>query len=100
MIRNHECGQKDTKEPSRRCKPMCSANRHPIVLACAVMLFGGLPSAGQTHEVPMSHKQNAQSQEQATRTAIDGFNEAFNRHDADALAEHLTDDTIFEDTSP
>jgi len=28
------------------------------------------------------------------------FNEAFNRHDADALAEWLTDDTIFEDTSP
>ena len=27
----------------------------------------------------MSHEQNAQSQEQATRTAIDKFNEAFNR---------------------
>ena len=31
---------------------------------------------------------------------IDRFNDAFNRHDADALALLLTDDTVFEDTSP
>jgi ketosteroid isomerase-like protein len=37
---------------------------------------------------------------QATRKVIDRFNEAFNRHDADALASWLTDDTVFEDTSP
>jgi uncharacterized protein (TIGR02246 family) len=36
----------------------------------------------------------------ATRSVIDRFNEAFNRHDADALAPLLTDDTVFEDTSP
>ncbi|MGC2421690.1 MAG: nuclear transport factor 2 family protein [Candidatus Acidiferrales bacterium] len=41
-----------------------------------------------------------QLQEQATRKAIDRFNEAFNRRDADALAGLLTDDTVFEDTSP
>jgi ketosteroid isomerase-like protein len=35
-----------------------------------------------------------------TRAAIDRFNDAFNRHDADALALCLTDDTVFEDTSP
>ena len=35
-----------------------------------------------------------------TRMVIDRFNEAFNRHDADALAPLLTDDTVFEDTSP
>jgi ketosteroid isomerase-like protein len=35
-----------------------------------------------------------------TREVIDRFNEAFNRHDADALAALLTDDTVFEDTSP
>jgi|HubBroStandDraft_3_1064219.scaffolds.fasta_scaffold155669_2 ketosteroid isomerase-like protein len=40
------------------------------------------------------------SEEQATRKVIDSFNEVFNRHDADALAELLTDDTVFEDTSP
>jgi ketosteroid isomerase-like protein len=31
---------------------------------------------------------------------IDRFNQAFNRHNADALAPLLTDDTVFEDTSP
>ena len=35
-----------------------------------------------------------------TAEVIDRFNEAFNRHDADALAPLLTDDTVFEDTSP
>jgi ketosteroid isomerase-like protein len=48
----------------------------------------------------MTHEQNAQSEEQSTRKTIDRFNEAFNRHDADALATVLTDDTVFEDTSP
>ncbi len=37
---------------------------------------------------------------ESTRTAIERFSEAFNSQDADALAELLTDDTIFEDTSP
>jgi ketosteroid isomerase-like protein len=41
-----------------------------------------------------------QSQEQLTRTTIDNFNDAFNRHDVDALAGLLTDDTVFENTSP
>jgi len=36
----------------------------------------------------------------STRTTIDKFNEAFNRHDADAVAALLTEDTVFEDTSP
>jgi steroid delta-isomerase-like uncharacterized protein len=35
-----------------------------------------------------------------TRDVVDRFNEAFNRHDADALAPLLTEDTVFEDTSP
>jgi ketosteroid isomerase-like protein len=48
----------------------------------------------------MSYEQNVQLQDRATRTTIDSFNEAFNRHDADALAALLTDDTVFEDTSP
>jgi ketosteroid isomerase-like protein len=48
----------------------------------------------------MSYKTGVQSTEQATREAVDKFNEAFNRHDADRLAEFLTDDTVFEDTSP
>ena len=48
----------------------------------------------------MVDKSGTTSQEQATRTTIDRFNEAFNRHNADALAALLTEDTLFEDTSP
>jgi ketosteroid isomerase-like protein len=40
------------------------------------------------------------SEEQNTRSIINSFNEAFNRHDAEALQELLTEDTVFEDTSP
>jgi ketosteroid isomerase-like protein len=36
----------------------------------------------------------------ATRTTVDRFNEAFAQHDTDTLALLLTDDTVFEDTSP
>ena len=48
----------------------------------------------------MNNNRIANSTEQATRSAIDKFNDAFNRHDADSLAAFLTDDTVFEDTSP
>jgi ketosteroid isomerase-like protein len=47
----------------------------------------------------MNHE-SAASADEATRAAVDHFNEAFNRHDADALAALLTEDTVFEDTSP
>jgi ketosteroid isomerase-like protein len=77
-----------------------SANLHAAIVVCAVLLFGGLGSAGGTHEVSMTYDQNVQLQDQATRTTIDSFNEVFNRHDADRLAALLTDDTVFEDTSP
>ena len=42
----------------------------------------------------------AQTADATTRMVVDRFNEAFNRHDADALALLLTGDTVFEDTSP
>ena len=45
-------------------------------------------------------KTEGNSQEQGTRETIDRFNDAFNRHDANAVAALLTDDTVFEDTSP
>lgn len=38
--------------------------------------------------------------EHTTRAVIDSFNDAFNRHDSDSLEALLTDDTVFEDTSP
>jgi ketosteroid isomerase-like protein len=48
----------------------------------------------------MRHEPNVPSQELATRTAIDRFNVAFNAHDTYGLAALLTEDTVFEDTSP
>jgi ketosteroid isomerase-like protein len=48
----------------------------------------------------MSKPQAVDASAQSTRVTIDRFNDAFNRHDADALAALLTDDTVFEDTSP
>jgi len=48
----------------------------------------------------MTSKQNPSSSSESTRVVIDRFNEIFNKHDADALALLLTDDTVFENTSP
>ena len=49
----------------------------------------------------MNFAQNtAATSAQTTRMVIERFNEACNRHDADALERLLTDDTVFEDTSP
>ena len=47
----------------------------------------------------MTPEQDAMRPAQTTRLVIDRFNEAFNRHDANALAAWLTDDTVYEDTS-
>jgi len=48
----------------------------------------------------MTFEETPQTGQLTTRVVVDRFNEAFNRHDADALAALLTDDTVFEDTSP
>jgi len=48
----------------------------------------------------MNSEQKTQPAAPTTRMVVDRFNEVFNRHDADALAAWLTDDTVFEDTSP
>jgi ketosteroid isomerase-like protein len=75
-------------------------NRHIFVVACAGIILASLALAAKTQTVVAMRERDKQSSEQATRAAIDRFNEAFNRHDADALAALLTDDTVFEDTSP
>ena len=62
-----------------------------------MLLFTNLCSS---QEKAMGDKSGTTSQEQATRATIDRFNDAFNRHDADSLAGLLTEDTVFEDTSP
>ena len=64
------------------------AKNSSLIAACAAILL--LSSSAQT---PQNGKLTA-------RVVIARFNEAFNRHDADALAPLLTDDTVFEDTSP
>ena len=48
----------------------------------------------------MKDGQNLPLQEQETRAVIDNFNDVFNQHDVNALAALLTDDTVFENTSP
>ena len=50
--------------------------------------------------MPMTSDRSSLTEAQTTRMVIDRFNEAFNQHDADAVAQLLTDDTVFEDTSP
>ena len=74
---------------------MRSANRLPDAPPPpgATVLFGGFLSTGHSREVPVS-PQNAPSQEENTHRVINNFNEAFNRHDADALSAFLTDDTV------
>jgi ketosteroid isomerase-like protein len=36
----------------------------------------------------------------ASRTAVERFNEAFNRHDVDAIMSWMTEDCVFENTRP
>ncbi|MSO24128.1 MAG: nuclear transport factor 2 family protein [Acidobacteria bacterium] len=40
------------------------------------------------------------SQSIATLESLRRFNEAFNRHDVDAVTESMTDDCVFENTNP
>jgi ketosteroid isomerase-like protein len=37
---------------------------------------------------------------ESTRTVIEQFNEAFNRHDVDAIMRCMTEDCVFENTRP
>jgi ketosteroid isomerase-like protein len=55
---------------------------------------------GAVGPMPMVSEKNPRMTSSTTRRVIDRFNEAFNQHDADVLAPLLTDDTVFEDTSP
>jgi ketosteroid isomerase-like protein len=48
----------------------------------------------------MKNQQNVRSEEEAARATVDQFNEAFNQHNIDGVAKLLTEDTVFEDTSP
>jgi ketosteroid isomerase-like protein len=56
--------------------------------------MGHSPAYAPTEEVCMS------GTAAATREVIERFNEAFNRHDVDAVMALMTDDVVFENTSP
>jgi ketosteroid isomerase-like protein len=76
------------------------AKKPILTAACTAVLFfsSSVPRVAQS--TPMTFADTPQSMGLTTRAVVDRFNEAFNRHDADAVASLLTDDTVFEDTSP
>lgn len=76
------------------------ANCRVFVAACAAVVCFASMAARGANGMAMNSEQNPATSAQTTRMVVDRFNEAFNRHDADALALVLTDDTVFEDTSP
>jgi ketosteroid isomerase-like protein len=72
--------------------------RRVFLAGCAALAFAfGIREA---REAPMMTEQENKTDERETRKVIERFNDAFNRHDAEALAAALTEDTVFEDTSP
>jgi len=77
--------------------------KEPILaaaFACAAVLFFSLSMPRRAQSTPMTLEDVPQSLDLTTRAFVDRFNEAFNRYDAEAVASLLTDDTVFEDTSP
>jgi ketosteroid isomerase-like protein len=68
-----------------------------LIASAAVVFCAAVVSRTASRAHAQSSPPNA---DLATRTVINRFNEAFNRHDPDAVAALLTEDTVFEDTSP
>jgi ketosteroid isomerase-like protein len=62
-----------------------------LIVTCIALMFF-------TSATP--RRLDAQTADAKTRVVVDRFNDVFNRHDPDALALLLTEDTVFEDTSP
>src|ERR1700692_2516187 len=77
-----------------------STSHYPASRCMCDTLVLRVSGATSVHEMPMTSKQSSPTAAPTTRWVIDHFNETFNQHDADALAPLLTDDTLFEDTSP
>lgn len=78
---------------------MCfsSATCRSVIVFCSVLALASLCSVKR---IVMAKSSGESAQEQTTRETIDKFNDAFNRHDVDAVSALLTEDTVFEDTSP
>ncbi len=80
--------------------PQAPAQKPTLIVACAVVVFFSSSAPRGAHGTTMTFEQTPQTAALTTRVVVDRFNEAFNRHDADTMASLLTDDTVFEDTSP
>jgi ketosteroid isomerase-like protein len=71
-----------------------------LIATSVAVLSWNLPVGSRANATTMISEDVPQSEIPTTRAVIERFNEAFNRHDADTVASLLTDDTVFEDTSP
>jgi hypothetical protein len=69
--------------------------KKPILTAASAAVLYFCSSSLQRARGTMTLEDARQGAEFTTRTIIDRFNEASNRHDADAVALLLTDDTVF-----
>ncbi|MBV9265690.1 MAG: nuclear transport factor 2 family protein, partial [Acidobacteriaceae bacterium] len=74
-------------------------NRFVLAACMALLSFSSAPGSSAPG-ANMNTEPRQPDIAAITRVTIEHFNEAFNRHDADALAYLLTDDTVFENTSP
>lgn len=69
-----------------------------VILAAVIFVVSRADRTAQG--MSMGIEQSSHGADMMTRTVIRDFNDAFNRQDPEALAALLTDDTVFEDTSP
>lgn len=53
-----------------------------------------------SEELPMTPSSSLSGSDTGTVATVDRFNEAFNRHDVDGVMSAMTDDCVFENTSP
>ena len=57
-----------------------------LIVTCVALVFLTSTAPRRAHGMSMTVEQNPQTADATTRMAVDRFNEAFNRHDTDALA--------------
>lgn len=76
------------------------AGKLTLTATCAAVLFFCSSAPCRAQGTTMMAKDTPQTPDLTTRAVVDRFDAAFGRHDADAVASLLTDDTVFEDTSP
>ncbi len=68
-----------------------------VLAALFTVALGAQNGASGVH---MGEQSGSTGVARSTREVIDRFNDAINKHDTEAVTALLTDDTVFEDTSP